>query len=98
LAGFSFHVLSDLAAAPHPARLRAAGYRGPGTLRLGRFETLHLTDSPPDAVQFQKEKFEQGGVFGTVVMALTPQEQNGLGLPSAPPWVSSYLPMAQSSQ
>jgi hypothetical protein len=90
-AGFSFHVLSDLAAAPSPAGLRAAGYRGPGTLRLGRFETLHLDDCAPDATQSAKRRFEQGGMFGTVVMALTPHEQQGLGLPAAPPWVSAYL-------
>lgn len=90
-AGFSFHVLSDLAAAPSPAGLRAAGYRGPGTLRLGRFETVHLDDCAPEAVQIAKRRFEQGGMFGTVVMALTPHEMQGLGLPDAPPWASAYL-------
>jgi len=60
---------------------------------LGRVNVVRASHhASPDAIQFHRKKFEQGGVFGTVVMAPTPQELNGLGLPSAPPWASSYLP------
>lgn len=90
-AGFSFHVLSDLAAAPNPAGLRAAGYRGIRTLRLGQFETVRVEHCAPEVAQSAKRRFEQGGMFGTVVMALTPREQQGLGLPAAPPWATAYL-------
>ena len=86
--GPSFHVVADLAAPLDPAAMRAAGYRGSRTVRLGAYETLHLA---PGVEDFQRQAFEQGGATGTAVLALTPAEIASMGLPPMPPWAHTYL-------
>jgi hypothetical protein len=88
--GVSFHVVADLRSQPTAESLRRAGYRGDRTVRLGQHETLYVDGLPPELVAFQQGSFEQGGLTGAVVMALTAGERSWFGLPDAPPWAQTY--------
>jgi hypothetical protein len=93
MGGPSFHVVADLVvadlAAPlDMAAIRAAGYRGSRTVRLGAYETLYLA---PGAEDFQRQLFEQGGATGTAVLALSPAQIASMALPPMPPWAYTYL-------
>ena len=87
--GPSFHVIADLSAPLDWAALRAAGYRGSRTARLGAYETLYLH---PGTESVQWQEFEKGGVQGTVVLALPESQLGPMGLPPMPPWAYDYLP------
>lgn len=88
--GVSFHVMADLRSQPNAESLRRAGYRGDRTVRLGQHETLYVDGLPQELVAFQQGSFEQGGLSGAVVMALTAGERSWYGLPDAPPWAQVY--------
>ncbi len=88
--GPSFHVVADLRSQPSAESLRRAGYRGDRTVRLGEHETLYVDGIPPELVAFHQGSFEEGGVTGAVVMALTKGERSWLGLPDAPPWAQTF--------
>jgi hypothetical protein len=94
-AGASFHVLGALDALPSADALERQNYRGDRTIRLGAYETLYVNDAlPPELVAFQNQSFEEGGVFGTVVLALSTREKQSLRLPEAPPWAAIYAQAA----
>lgn len=90
-AGASFHIVAARTQL-EPEALRACGYRGSTTVRLGAHESLNIPDgAPADLASFLQEQFETGGASGTTVLRLRADELVALGLPSAPPWIGAYL-------
>lgn len=91
-AGASFHIVGELAALPAAEALRRAGYRGRETVRLGGHTTMYPRDgASAEEARFLQQEFDEGGPSGTVVLALSTDEKRALGLPDAPPWISTYL-------
>jgi hypothetical protein len=90
--GASFHVVGELDALPSAEALRRAGYRGSETVRLGGHVTMYpQTGASAEDASFLQRQFAEGGPVGVVVLALSADERRALGLPDAPPWISSYL-------
>lgn len=91
-AGYSFHMLGELDATRESLEAAHKGsFRGEGTFRLSGHETLRVHDGFTTADDLKTLNAEFAAAKSPMVLQMSAQEREALGLPEVPPWALTYL-------
>ena len=91
-AGYSFHMLGELDATRESLEAAHKGsFRGEGTFRLSGHETLRVHDGFTSAEDLKTLNAEFAAARSAMVLQMSAQEREALGLPEVPPWALNYL-------